>query len=121
VTGKLDRRALPAPEYGSGAAARPPRSALERHVAEVWSGVLGVAEVGVDDDFFELGGTSLLLYRVYARLREMRAGLRVVDLFRYCRLEDLAAFLGDEGPEVGGSRPEAQTAAGREGRLRATA
>jgi aryl carrier-like protein len=97
ATGKLDPRTLPAPEYAGAAASPPPRNAMERTVAEVWKEVLGVAEASVSDNFFDLGGTSLLLYRVFSRLRETRADLRVVDLFQYPTVEALAAYLGS-GP-----------------------
>ncbi|HEX8903229.1 MAG TPA: phosphopantetheine-binding protein, partial [Longimicrobiaceae bacterium] len=50
-------------------------------------------EIGVHDNFFDLGGTSMLLYRVYSRLRELRGDLKVVDLFRYPTVEELAQFL----------------------------
>ncbi|HYH80545.1 MAG TPA: amino acid adenylation domain-containing protein, partial [Longimicrobium sp.] len=110
--GKLDRRALPAPETARGAEPLPPRDALEARVAEAWGEVLGAARVGVHDNFFDLGGTSLLLYRVYSRLRELRADLRVVDLFRYTTVEELAAYLGadaaDDAAELAESRARAQ-------------
>jgi hypothetical protein len=66
--GKVDRRALPAPEGGGECV--PPRTAAERELARVWSEVLGVERVGVYDDFFELGGHSLLAARVAARVRQ---------------------------------------------------
>ncbi|HYR10837.1 MAG TPA: phosphopantetheine-binding protein, partial [Longimicrobium sp.] len=91
-------RTLPAPEYGSAAPSPAPRTELERRVAEVWSSVLSRAEVGVHDNFFDLGGTSLLLYRVYTRLREVRSDLRVVDLFRYPTVESIAGHLAAEAP-----------------------
>jgi hypothetical protein len=110
--GKLDRRALPAPETERGAEPLPPRDALEARVAEVWGEVLGAVRIGVHDNFFDLGGTSLLLYRVYSRLRELRAELRVVDLFRYTTVEELAAYLGtdaaDDAAELAESRARAQ-------------
>jgi amino acid adenylation domain-containing protein/FkbM family methyltransferase len=70
--GKLDRRALPAPELGrrSGRAAGP-LSPQERTVLAAWTKVLGVAEIGADEDFFELGGTSLGLARLAFRIREL--------------------------------------------------
>ncbi|HEU4557554.1 MAG TPA: amino acid adenylation domain-containing protein, partial [Longimicrobium sp.] len=115
--GKLDRRALPAPETDRGAEPLPPRDALEARVAEVWGEVLGAARIGVHDNFFDLGGTSLLLYRVYGRLRELRADLRVVDLFRYTTVEELAAYLGadaaDDDAELAESRARAQERRGR--------
>ena len=66
-TGKLDRRALPAPQYGRDAAADAfvaPRDAVEEVIAEVWREVLRVEQVGVHDNFFELGGHSLLATQV---------------------------------------------------------
>ncbi|HYH81260.1 MAG TPA: amino acid adenylation domain-containing protein [Longimicrobium sp.] len=92
--GKVDRAALPAPEYVPGAASPPPRSELEEKVADAWRAVLGVEKIGVHDNFFDLGGTSLLLARVHGRLRELRGDLRVVDLFRYTTVEELAGYLG---------------------------
>ncbi|WP_157115179.1 AMP-binding enzyme, partial [Nocardia niwae] len=62
--GKLDRRALPAPEFVSATVFRAPSSPVEQAVAEVFAGLLGAAEVGLDDDFFALGGNSLLATRV---------------------------------------------------------
>jgi aryl carrier-like protein len=93
--GKLDRRALPAPEQKPrDVSAALPRNAMEEKVAEVWRSVLGVAEIGVHDNFFDLGGNSLLLSRVFGRLREVRGDLRVVDLFRHTTVEALAGHLG---------------------------
>jgi amino acid adenylation domain-containing protein len=70
--GKIDRRALPAPETpGAGRRASAPlRTELERSVAAIWGEVLGAVPGGADDDFFELGGHSLLATRLVARLRE---------------------------------------------------
>ncbi|HET7460811.1 MAG TPA: amino acid adenylation domain-containing protein [Longimicrobium sp.] len=99
--GKLDRRALPAPGAEGGGAVLPPRDAVEERVAQAWAEVLGAARVGVHDNFFDLGGTSLLLYRVFSRLRDLRADLRVVDLFRYTTVEALAAYLSEGAADTG--------------------
>ncbi|WP_330277064.1 amino acid adenylation domain-containing protein [Lentzea sp. NBC_00516] len=66
--GKLDRRALPAPEQEQTSYTAP-GTAAERTVADVWQEVLGVGRVGADDDFFDLGGDSILSIQVASRLR----------------------------------------------------
>src|SRR5690606_515597 len=65
-TGKLDRRALPAPEVARSAYVAP-RTPDEEALAAIWRELLGVAEVGAHDDFFALGGHSLLVTRLIAR------------------------------------------------------
>nr|WP_239003947.1 non-ribosomal peptide synthetase [Nocardia panacis] len=80
--GKLDRKALPAPEFASGVAYRAPETSVQRAVAEVYSGLLGGARIGLDDDFFALGGNSLLATRIVARINEaLQANLAVRELF----------------------------------------
>jgi amino acid adenylation domain-containing protein len=68
-SGKVDRRALPAPERAGSAASTPPATEVERALAELWRGLLGVERVGREDDFFALGGHSLLATRLASRLR----------------------------------------------------
>ncbi|MFL5541626.1 MAG: beta-ketoacyl synthase N-terminal-like domain-containing protein, partial [Longimicrobiaceae bacterium] len=106
--GKLDRVALPAPAAAPAVHPIPPRDRMETRVAEAWREVLGREGIGVRDGFFDLGGTSLLLHRVFVRLREIRGDLRMVDLFRHPTVESLARHLADgAAPEASA---EAQTA-----------
>ncbi|HEX2076779.1 MAG TPA: amino acid adenylation domain-containing protein, partial [Longimicrobium sp.] len=100
-SGKLDRRALPAPEYAADADRYvAPRTEAERKVAAAWAEVLGVESVGAYDRFFDLGGHSLLLVRVQARLREaFGQPVPITHLFRYLTVSDLAAALDVPAPE----------------------
>ena len=68
VNGKLDTRALPAPEYRAGTY-RAPSNAVEEILADIYAQVLGLDRVGVDDSFFDLGGDSILSMQVAARAR----------------------------------------------------
>ena len=99
--GKVDRKALPAPTgrlLASETAYVPPQTGVEQVVAEVWKKVLRVDRVGKDDNFFTLGGDSLLLVQVHGALRDrLGRDLSVVDLFRYPSVHTLAAFLQEEG------------------------
>ena len=77
--GKLDRKALPAPQSGAASLSSEyvePATALERAFCEVWREVLEAPRVGLEDDFFELGGHSILAVRLAARLTET-FGLRI--------------------------------------------
>ena len=95
--GKVDRKALPAPE-GTAVAARAeyvaPRTPLERTLCEIWSRVLGVESVGIRDDFFDLGGHSLLVVRLLFELEaELERALELPVLFRVRTVEQQAAAL----------------------------
>ncbi|HET9185583.1 MAG TPA: amino acid adenylation domain-containing protein, partial [Solirubrobacterales bacterium] len=106
--GKVDARALPAPERVRpelAAAYAAPKSELERIIAAVWQEALGVETVGIHDNFFDLGGHSLLLAKVHARLKEvLERELSLVDLFKNPTVSSLAAALSRPAAEVRGER-----------------
>nr|AAM47273.1 peptide synthetase ScpsB [Saccharothrix mutabilis subsp. capreolus] len=88
-SGKVDRRALPAPTF-SDAGHVPPRTPVEAELARIWAEVLGVERVGARDNFFGLGGDSILSMQVVSRARQ--AGLRLTskDVFLRQTVADLA-------------------------------
>jgi amino acid adenylation domain-containing protein len=117
--GKVDRRALPAPDQ-----ARPqleevfvaPQTAMEKTLAEVWSQVLKVEAVGIHDNFFDLGGHSLLMVQVHNKLQEsLGRNITMVELFQYPTISTLAHHLSETKSEpqqsnvVAESRTRAET------------
>ncbi|WP_157556766.1 non-ribosomal peptide synthetase, partial [Nocardia acidivorans] len=111
VNGKLDRKALPEPEFET-TAFRAPSTPIEEIVAGVFTEVLGTERVGADDDFFALGGNSLLATQVAARLgAALDARVPVRTLFEASTVAGLAAKLeshagsGDRQPLVAQQRP----------------
>jgi amino acid adenylation domain-containing protein len=92
ANGKLDRRALPAPEAGRTlrAAYAPPASAAERLLQEVWQEVLGAERVGVLENFFAAGGDSMRAVQMVALLRKRGMALTVRDLFEEPTIRGLA-------------------------------
>ncbi|MEV7543508.1 amino acid adenylation domain-containing protein [Streptomyces sp. NPDC089915] len=99
-TGKLDRSALPEPEF-QGGAYREPRTEAEKIITAAYADVLGVDRVGVDDDFFAVGGDSLRSIQVVARARARGLDLTTREIFECrtaARLAEAAADRGDRAP-----------------------
>ncbi|WP_242609049.1 amino acid adenylation domain-containing protein [Actinomadura formosensis] len=88
-TGKLDRRALPAPDYGEAAAGRAPRTPDEERLCGIVADVLGLDRVGADVSFFDLGGDSIAALKLVTRAR--RAGIELTprDVFTHQTVEAL--------------------------------
>lgn len=84
ANGKVDRRALPVPAATSHALYAPPQGQVGKALAAIWAEVLGLEQIGVNDNFFDLGGHSLQLIRVQRLVEERIApGITVVDLFKF--------------------------------------
>nr|WP_256434654.1 non-ribosomal peptide synthetase [Bradyrhizobium sp. 6(2017)] len=96
VNGKLDRKALAAPDDEAYAhrAYEPPQGEIEITLAQIWAELLGVERVGRHDHFFALGGHSLLAVQLIERLRRRSLGVEVRTLFARPVLADQAASLG---------------------------
>ncbi|MEJ3745203.1 amino acid adenylation domain-containing protein [Actinomycetes bacterium KLBMP 9797] len=90
--GKLDRKALPAPSQDrvAGTPGAAPRTPAEESLAAVWREVLGVADLGIDDDFFDLGGHSLLAIHIVARARSTPYPVSVLDIYQHRTIRRLA-------------------------------
>ncbi len=105
ANGKLDRKALPSPQAAAAGAPAgedhvAPRNELERAIAEVWREVLHLDRVGVNDNFFESGGSSLLIVKLHGRLGEaLGREIPILELFRHTTIEALARKLSEAPPE----------------------
>ncbi|MFD9417486.1 amino acid adenylation domain-containing protein [Streptomyces goshikiensis] len=101
ANGKVDRSALPAPVFDTdGGSYVAPRTAAEETVSRVWAELLGVERVSVHDDFFQLGGHSLLLVRLAERLRAESGGgdsIHIQDLYGAFTVEAQARLLDGTG------------------------
>ncbi|WP_415624192.1 amino acid adenylation domain-containing protein, partial [Mycobacterium intermedium] len=113
VNGKLDRRALPAPEFVGGAAYQAPRDRRERALAALFGEILGVTRIGVNDSFFDLGGHSLLATRLVARIRaELGFAIPIRALFDAPTVAGLTEWMSAHGANWAGvpltvqARPE---------------
>jgi acyl carrier protein len=124
------RQAGSRPPAGAGSA-RPvyeaPRGDLERRIAEIWEQALGLERVGAHDNFFDLGGHSLLLARVHTALRrKLETEISIIELFRFPTVASLAARLAEVPDWRDAVKPDRQrgerrrVAAGGRARSRAT-
>jgi amino acid adenylation domain-containing protein len=99
-SGKVDRKALPKPDN-----LRPvletayvlPRNEMERTIVDIWQKILKVEKVGIQDNFFDLGGHSLNVLQVYSKLRELfKPDLAITDLFKYPTISSISRYLNQE-------------------------
>lgn len=101
ANGKVDRAALPAPELAGSAleSAESPATQLEKTLSELWARILRVDRIGLDDNFFDLGGDSLMIVAVHSNLQKtLNAEVPVTDLFEFTTIRTLARHLGAGKP-----------------------
>ncbi len=119
--GKVDRKALPAPDVTHTPAAQvyvPPTGDIEQQITAVWIEVLNLPQVGTRDNFFDLGGHSLLAVQVHRKLRDvLRRDLSITDIFRFPTIQSLAAHLCDNGIDNEAAQQGKDRAEGRRAAL----
>ncbi|MFB2977829.1 amino acid adenylation domain-containing protein [Microseira sp. BLCC-F43] len=118
VNGKIDTRSLPEPNanHAIRKTSENPQTEIEQKIAEVWQEILKLNSVGRDDNFFEVGGHSLLLIQVNQKLKAvLNAELSMLEMFQYPTIRALGERLGKTKPESSpttkddkGRRPERQ-------------
>lgn len=119
ANGKVDSAALPAPEATAGEATEPPATQTEKAVAEVWCEVLELPQVSALDNFFDVGGHSMLIYRVRDGLvRRLGNSPPIVDFFRYPTVRAIARLIDDGADDGGEDRAAARFADRRDGLTR---
>jgi amino acid adenylation domain-containing protein len=102
--GKVDRKALPTPDQNRPELESvfvPPRTETERTITKLWEEVLGIDKVGVNDNFFDLGGHSLFVVLLHNRMKDIfQKELSIVDLFRYPTVSSLAKLLSHDEAQL---------------------
>ncbi|WP_367867926.1 amino acid adenylation domain-containing protein [Pedobacter sp. WC2423] len=93
ANGKLDKKALPAPDALVETNYVAPRNELEEDLAEIWISLLNADRVGIYDNFFELGGDSIIVIQLVSRAKRKGYHVQVQDLFDYQTIADLAALI----------------------------
>jgi acyl carrier protein len=117
ANGKVDYPALPAPEARQPEQTltyTPPSTETEQAIAQIWQAALGLKTVGLHDNFFDLGGHSLLMIQVHSKLQErFNPGLAMGDLFRYPTISTLANYLDPMLSQDASNEPSLQRSVAR--------
>ncbi|HEX6292026.1 MAG TPA: amino acid adenylation domain-containing protein [Herpetosiphonaceae bacterium] len=118
--GKLDRSALPVPDTARPAleaAFVAPRTEVERTIAAVWQALLNIEQIGLHDNFFDLGGHSLLVVQAHSQLSTIfNCAIAMVDLFKYPTVSALAEHLSQPTPDQSPPQSKQQLQTVKEGR-----
>ncbi len=96
-SGKVNKKALPLPEYKRPSSApvyKKPKTDIEKHIAQTWTDILRIPKIGVADNFFEMGGTSLLAQKTVSALRlSYQYEVPIIKLYQHPTIAELANFL----------------------------
>ena len=114
---KINRKALPAPKTQAAVAIRPyvaPRNAIETKLAEIWAEVLGRDHVGIEDNIFEIGGDSLLFFRIAARANEAGLPITIRQFFQHRTIADIVDQIGPAESQAVASAAPSLTAVSRD-------
>ncbi len=103
--GKRDLKALPVPEQRVQAASKfiddGEIDSIEKELIKIWHELLGIENIGLNDNFFDLGGNSLLMGRLQIRINQIfNEGITIVDLFQYSTISSIAKFIGKKRERV---------------------
>ncbi|MCP4154180.1 MAG: AMP-binding protein, partial [bacterium] len=109
IHGKIDRKSLPEPgeSVGSDTAYQAPRNDTEVKLSEVWQNVLGVEKVGINHDYFSLGGDSIKAIQVASRMQKYNMKVGIKEIFLYPTIGELSGYIkqsdqvADQGPVEG--------------------
>jgi acyl carrier protein len=118
ANGKVDRNALPKPglEETCTDAGELPRSELERMITQAWTEALGVEQVGLNRNFFDLGAHSLMVAEVHIELQQkLGREISIVDFFQFPTVSALAAHIAGEDATPGTINRAARRLAARQG------
>jgi len=100
TNGKIDKKNLPTPEYVRPASApllKKPRTELEKNMASIWSSQLQIPHIGIDDNFFDMGGTSLLSQKVVTLMRKrFSLKLPVTKIYQYPTIAGLSEYINTD-------------------------
>ena len=90
INGKLDKKALPEPDFININTYVAPRTELEQKLCKVWQEVLGLEKIGINDNFFRIGGDSIVSIQLVTKLRQLEFNLQVKDIFNFPTILQLA-------------------------------
>ncbi len=106
INGKLDAKALPAPDEQLQITNDylAPTSETEEKLAAIWQQLLGLGRIGIQQNFFQVGGDSLTVLKLRQRIEEeLNIEINVVDLFNYTTIQEFAAFIGQNQQREAGT------------------